>query len=124
MFIENPHPDFLSLIKHSNTELKLFLLAENYEADIKSAQENGLFGISISNDDISKDEVLDAHSKNIRVTIYGVETHNENISAVEKQPDFIQTDGLAYLLKIFGKYHFNNKYFHDLIFNVGKDFRN
>ncbi len=122
VFIENPHIDFLNLVKHCNSELKLFLLAENYEADIIDAQNNGLFGISISNDDISKDEVKDAHSKNIRVTIYGVETHNENISAVEKQPDFIQTDGLTYLLKIFGKFHFNNKYFHDLFSNVGKDF--
>ncbi len=71
--------------------------------------QNGFYGLSIANDYISADQITDAHSQNVRVTLYGVETNKQNYAAVEKQPDFIQTDDLNYLLRIFGKLNLNTK---------------
>lgn len=44
----------------------------------------------------------------------GVETEKENYAAVEKCPDFIQTDDINYLLKIFGKYNKGKGYWYSL----------
>jgi len=103
IFIENSDPAFLNLIKSSNSNLKLFLITEDYDNGIKTAVQNNFYGLSTSNELISKNQVNDAHSQNIRVTIYGVQTNRQNYSAIEKQPDFIQTDDLDYLLRLFGK---------------------
>lgn len=103
VFVENSDPEFLNLIKGLNSNLKLFLITEQYESGIKTAVQNNFYGLSASNALISRDQVNDAHSQNIRVTLYGVQTNRQNYAAIEKQPDFIQTDDLDYLLRVFGK---------------------
>jgi len=103
IFIENSDPAFLNLLKGLNNNLKLFLITEDYASGIKTAMQNNFYGLSASNELISKDQVSDAHSQNIRITLYGVQTNRQNYDAVEKQPDFIQTDDLDYLLRLFGK---------------------
>ncbi len=103
VFIENPDPAFLNMLKSSDSDLKLFLLTENYESGIETAAKNQFYGLSMDSKHISKDQVKDAHDQNIRITLFGVQNNKQNLDAIEKQPDFIQTDDLNYLLRVFGK---------------------
>lgn len=119
IFVENSDPDFLNAIKILNKDLRLFLLGADYETDIKTVVQNGFYGLSITNSNISAEQIADAHSKNVRVTLYGVETNKQNYTAVEKQPDFIQTDDLNYLLRIFGKFNPKAKQLTSIFKSIG-----
>jgi glycerophosphoryl diester phosphodiesterase len=119
IFVENTDPDFLNAVKDLNKDLRLFLLGEDYESDMKAVMQNGFYGLSIANSNISAEQIADAHSKNVRITVYGVETNRQNYTAVEKQPDFIQTDDLNYLLRMFGKFNLKKKYFSSLFKSIG-----
>ncbi|MBL7936235.1 MAG: hypothetical protein JNM51_10565 [Bacteroidia bacterium] len=118
VFIENSDPEFLNLIKSMNNNLKLFLLGQNFETDIITATENGFYGLSMPNNLVSATQIKEAHDKNIRVTIYGVETNKQNYDAIEKQADFIQTDNLDYVLKLFGKFNRKTRRLSELINNI------
>lgn len=104
VFIEQTDPGFLNRLKDMDNRLQLFLLSYDYVTDIQTVEQNKFYGISISADMITAEQVSEAHAKNIYVTLYGVNTNRQNYEAVEKQPDFIQTDGLNYLLKGLGKF--------------------
>lgn len=105
VFIENPFSDFLERIQQQDSTLNLFLLPEAFNEGFTKAKNSRLFGISINNKNINATQVKQAHDAGLHVTIYGVKTEQENYEAIEKCPDFIQTDNLDYLLKVFGKYH-------------------
>lgn len=119
VFIENSDSEFLNLIKRQNNQLKVFLLGEDFENDILLAEKNEFYGISFSNDHISSEQIQDAHSKNIRVTLYGIESNKQNYDAISKQPDYIQTDDLDYVLKLFGKFNRNSGRVSEFINNIG-----
>ena len=57
-----------------------------------------LHGISIHNDNITKEQVTIAHENGLYVIIWGVENSQENKDAVLKSPDFIETDDLKDLI--------------------------
>lgn len=118
LFIENSDAGFLSLIKQQNNQLKLFLLGNDFEKDLVTVTQNGFYGISCDNNAISSNQIKEAHDNNIRITIYGVETNKENYDAINKQPDFIQTDDLDYVLKLFGKFNRYSGRLSDLLKNI------
>jgi glycerophosphoryl diester phosphodiesterase len=104
VFIENPFDDFLLRIKNLKNDAHLFMLAEDFEEGLVKVKQHEFFGLSMHNTKITANQVKLAHDSSIHVTIYGVLSEKENYSAVEKCPDFIQTDDINYLLKIFSKY--------------------
>lgn len=114
IFIENLDPGFLLAIKDLKPDANLFLLTDNFDYGMETVQKWGFWGLSMSNPSVTAEQVKQAHDKNIHVTIWGVWTEKENYSAVEKCPDFIQTDDINYLLKIFCKYKKGNGYWYSL----------
>lgn len=118
LFIENSDAGFLSLIKQQNNQLKLFLLGDEFEKNLATVIQNGFYGISCDNNSISYDQIKEAHDNDVRITIYGVETNKENYDAINKQPDFIQTDDLDYILKLFGKFNRHSGRLSDLLKNI------
>ena len=107
VFIESKDTSFLSILKNKNKALKLFYYPLSFQDGLNIAKTMGLFGISISNDDITKEEVDIAHDNGIRITLWNTKTKNENIDAILKNPDYIQTDKINHLLKVFDRYHQN-----------------
>lgn len=105
VFIENPFADFLNQIKATKNDANLFILADNFEEGLLTSKQMNFLGISMHSEKITSTQVKMAHNENVRVTIYGVLSEKENYAAVEKCPDFIQTDDINYLLKIFEKYN-------------------
>ncbi|MBL7935594.1 MAG: hypothetical protein JNM51_07280 [Bacteroidia bacterium] len=116
VFIENPFDDFLQIIKDIKSDTKLFILADNFEDGLSKAKQHDFYGLSMNNKNISSTQIKTAHDSDIRVTIYGLRWEHENYTAIEKCPDFIQTDNINYILKIFGKYNKGN----GLLYSVTK----
>ena len=105
VFIENPFADFLQQIKLRKKDTHLFILADDFDEGLQQVKQHDFFGLSMHTNKVTTEQVKQAHNNNIHVTIYGVLTEKENYAAVEKCPDFMQTDNMNYLLKIFGKYN-------------------
>jgi glycerophosphoryl diester phosphodiesterase len=104
LFIESQDTTFLRILQTKRNDLKLFIYPKTFEEGLAIAEQMHLFGITISNYIISKEQVTLAHSKGIRVTLWNTKSINENLDAVLKSPDYIQSDDVIYLLKIFGRY--------------------
>ena len=114
IFIENLDPGFLLSIKDIKPDANLFLLTDDFNYGMEIVQKWNFWGLSMSNNSVTKTQVKQAHDNNIYVTIWGVWKEKENYEAVEKCPDFIQTDDINYLLKIFRKYNKGKGYWYSL----------
>ncbi len=104
LHIESSDTTFLKTLQSKRNDLKLFIYPESYEEGITIAKSMQLFGMVISSTNITKEQIASAHEKGIRVTLFNTRTKEENLNAILKSPDFIQSDDIIYLLKVFGKY--------------------
>jgi glycerophosphoryl diester phosphodiesterase len=114
VFIENPFADFLQVIKDKKNDTHLFILAEDFAEGLQQVKQHDFFGLSMHTNKVTAEQVKQAHNNNVRITIYGVLTEKENYAAVEKCPDFMQTDDINYLLKIFQKYNKGKGFLYDV----------
>jgi glycerophosphoryl diester phosphodiesterase len=105
VFIENPFDDFLQNIKDLKPDAHLFLLADDFDEGLKKVKQHAFYGLSMHTNKVTARQVTTAHDSAVYVTIYGVLSEKENYGAIEKCPDFIQTDNINYLLKVFSKYN-------------------
>ncbi len=104
ILIESQDTDFLRIIQNKRSGLKLFIYPASFEDGIQIASEMNLFGITINTNNISADQIELAHDAGFRVTLWGIGTKQENTDAIQKSPDYIQTDKPIELLKVFQKY--------------------
>jgi glycerophosphoryl diester phosphodiesterase len=98
LMIESNDKNFLSLLASKNERFKLFIYPQTFEEGLATATELKLYGITISNEDISTEQMLTAHNQGFRVAVWNVETEQNNLDAIRKNPDFIQTDKVKYLV--------------------------
>ena len=92
--------EFLIKLKEDNPEYKLFIYPPSFEIGLELALNLELFGITISTDQISTDQIEIAHSNNLFVSIWNINSKNENIAAINKSPDCIQTDKVKHLVNL------------------------
>lgn len=104
VFIESGDTNFLRILKIKDPQLKLFINPRTFDSGLEFADRVDLFGITIHHEKISKEEVSLSHQHNRRVAVWSVGTENENLEAIKKSVDYIQSDRLKHLLKIFGEY--------------------
>lgn len=104
VYIESKDPVFLTELKKINPDFYLYLYTDDFYEGARIGDSLDLYGLTMDNNLISESQIEIAHNKNLRISLFNVNTEKENYSAVEKSPDNIQTDDLKYLLKIFGKY--------------------
>lgn len=97
--IESDDEDFLIFLKNTYPSYKLFINSRNYSNAVEIATKLNLYGITISSNDITKQQVKEIHDKGLRVAIWDVGTFFDNKKAIEKQPDFIQTDDVINMSK-------------------------
>jgi hypothetical protein len=62
--------------------------------------ELGLYGISISTEGVSRNQIEKAHSNNLKIAIWNTNSKSKNIEGVNKSPDFIQTDRVKHLVTL------------------------
>jgi glycerophosphoryl diester phosphodiesterase len=100
IYIESQHPEFLSRLKAQKPAYKLFIYPSSFETGLKTAVEMELYGISISNEIVTKDQIESAHDQQIRVMVWKLQSIASNKEAILKNPDIIQTDQVAGLLRL------------------------
>lgn len=104
IFIESNDTCFLRIVEQKNKELKLFYYSTSLTQGLLVAKNIQIFGLTMSNENISADEVKRAHQNNLRITLWNIKTEKENLNAISKNPDYIQSDKINHLLKVFGKF--------------------
>lgn len=103
-FIESTDTSFIRILKKSDPTLKLFIYPSSFEQGLDIAKRMNLFGISTHNEHITAEQIKQAHENNLRITLWGINTDEDNLDAIYKSPDYIQTDRIIHLLKIFELY--------------------
>lgn len=100
VYIESQHPEFLARLQSQKPDYKLFTYPSSFETGLQTAVEMGLYGISIANEDVSKEQVETAHKQQIRVMIWQLRSIASNKEAILKNPDIMQTDKVNDLLRL------------------------
>lgn len=98
ILIESGDEAFLKILQRKRN--RLFIYPQNFEEGLNAAKALGLYGITISTDIVSAEQIQMAHDANVRVAVWNVHSEKENYDAVQKNPDFIQTDNVKYLVNL------------------------
>ncbi|MGY8953281.1 MAG: glycerophosphodiester phosphodiesterase [Flavobacteriales bacterium] len=97
VYIESKDTNLINNLVDLNLTKRLFVYSSDFSSSLTFSKEKAIYGISISNDIISKEQIELAHQNNLRIVLWGIERKKDNLSAVDKSPDFIQTEDLNYL---------------------------
>lgn len=100
VFIESQSTDFLSLLQSKANNIGLYYYPQTFEDGFNTAVAFNLKGISISTLSISKEQIDQAHEAGIFVTVWNTQSEDDNIEAIHKNPDMIQTDRVNHLVKL------------------------
>lgn len=103
IMIESSNTDFFKLLQAQKSNLKLFIYPPTFDYGLLLAEKFNLHGITIDNQKITAGNVELAHERGLWVTLWNVQTSSENIDALKKNPDIIQTNKINNLLKITGR---------------------
>ncbi|PLK45348.1 glycerophosphodiester phosphodiesterase family protein [Emticicia sp. TH156] len=100
--IESNDKNFLGIIQQKAVRYKLFIYPDDFTEGLAIAKSMGLYGITVSTNQISAEDVKAAHEAGVRVAVWDARSEQENRDAVQKNPDFIQTDNVKYLVNLLG----------------------
>jgi glycerophosphoryl diester phosphodiesterase len=100
VYIESQDENFLTLFKQQEPNYKLFIYHTEFESALAIASSLHLYGITMSTTNINKEQIELAHDNGFLVAIWNTHSRRDNKEAIEKNPDFIQTDKPDYLLKL------------------------
>jgi len=104
VIVETGSVGFLNRIKELDDSYRLFINVTSMDQGISICEDNGFYGIVIATDNASKESIQRAHEKGIRVMLWDLRSVDDNIEAIRKSPDYVQTDKPIHFLKVFGKY--------------------
>ena len=102
IFIESDNIEFHRFLKTQKIPVKQFITGKGISNGIQIATDLKLFGIGVGSSASSRD-IKTAHENGLRVMTWTPRNAFENIRAVRKNPDFIQTADLDHLLKFLEK---------------------
>ena len=100
IYIESQSVEFLTLFKNKKPDYKLFIYQSSFESGLDIALSLDLFGVTISTQNITKEQIKIAHDNKLLVAIWNTHSASDNIEAINKNPDFIQTDKVKNLIKL------------------------
>ena len=99
VYIELKRVDVIETLRRKRPDLKIFIYTY-FDKALEIVDEYQLQGIAIAVDNISKEEVIEAHEKGIMIVVFNAHSKSRNIDAIEKNVDFIQSDKLKHLIKV------------------------
>lgn len=103
VLIESGNLQLHQLLKINEVPVHQFVTGRGIMKGIPIAEDLGLYGIGVGSS-VTREEVALAHEKGFRVMTWTPKTRWANERAVKKNPDFIQTDQLIHMLKLFRRY--------------------
>lgn len=96
--IESFNTYFLEILHSRNKDLHLFLYTQNYQTGLAISKEISLYGLTLDQKNISAAEIEEAHKNNLRIALFNTLTERDNLDAIAKSPDYIQSDRLDHLI--------------------------
>ncbi|MGE0634962.1 MAG: glycerophosphodiester phosphodiesterase [Bacteroidia bacterium] len=100
MTIESNAVNLLLLIQQHQPAYKLFYYPASFDEGLEVVQQYNFSGITIDWEKITREEVETAHNLGIYIAIWNTHTKQDNIDAVRKNPDFIQSDKIEHLVDL------------------------
>ena len=100
IYIESNDKEFLQTLQIKRRWYRLFIYPQTFEEGLATAKELNLYGITISTNDINSEQVQIAHEDGLRIAVWNTHSEQDNMEAVQKNPDFIQTDNVKYLVNL------------------------
>jgi len=89
-------------LKSDNTQVLQFITGKDIADGIRIANELDLYGIGIGSS-ITRKDIEQAHINGLRVMTWVPKSKWDNIKAIRKNPDFIQTAKLEHMVQIMEK---------------------
>lgn len=99
VFIESRRKPYLEKLQELRPDLKLFFL-EEFEKGFEYTKSRNYYGMIMPTTTVTAEQIKEAHAAGLRISLFGLLTKNENLDAIEKSPDFMQTDKVKYLVKV------------------------
>ena len=92
--IESEIPHFLNKIQQRDSAIWLFYIADINDESVNTCVKNGFKGIVASHHKTSKENIQHARSQSLYVSLYNANIRKDIKLAINKLPDFIQTDNI------------------------------
>ena len=103
VLIETPAVALLKQMHELNPELRLIWSSRPAAQIIELAREYDIFGFGFRNSVVNRQEIQMLHAEGFRVVLYEVRTRNAAMEAVNKSPDYIETDNIVVLQEMLGR---------------------
>ena len=100
VYIESQNEDFLKVLKSKKPDYNLFIYPSTFDTGIEIAKSLQLYGITISSRSITREQIQLAHKQGLRIAIWNIHSKKDHKEAINKSPDFIQTDNVRTLLDL------------------------
>lgn len=100
LFIESSYELFLSEFKQRKPNYLFFFSGSTFDFVLQRAIDLNLTGINIDYKNISNEQVEQAHQANKKVSVSFVHYHSDNINAIKKRVDIIQSDAPRSLVRL------------------------
>lgn len=94
VWIESELPQFLNKIQQLDSSIWLFYISDISDIAIKTCLDNGFKGIIASHHKTNTSDVLNARKNGLYVSLYNANIRKDIKQAINKLPDFIQTDNI------------------------------
>lgn len=99
-YITSGDINLLKEFSDKSTHLKLMIETSQVNWAVEKIKEYNWYGFVAYNHKVSKQDIDYAHSKGVRVALFGVKSQSSQVDAVNKHPDFIITDNIPQLQQI------------------------
>ncbi|MFK7809996.1 MAG: glycerophosphodiester phosphodiesterase [Saprospiraceae bacterium] len=96
--IEAVDLQLFKFIRKYSDDYLLFLPTNDLLANIEVAETQKLNGFVARFDQVSIDDIAKVHDRGLQVILYNTQSKKDNIEAIEKNPDMIQSDRLKHLI--------------------------
>lgn len=102
VIIESSNIAFIEQLRNYSTTLKIALLGQADDGIFDITSKYELWGVSLNyNEQIPDSFIESCHQRGLRVSLYGIlRLRKDLVDAVNKSPDFIQTDNIPLLQQI------------------------
>ena len=97
--------EFLQTLIDDSIECRMFAGGiGSVDKAVGIAEELDLYGIGLGREKYTREDIDYIHSKGLWVIMWDAKSREENIDALTKNPDIIQTDKPIHLLKLLGRF--------------------
>lgn len=100
LYVESTNEQFLAEFQERKPNYLYLISVSPFDFALQRAKALNLAGVSVDNKDITSEQVEIAHQANKKVSVWNVHYQSDNLSAIKKRVDIIQSDSPRSLLRL------------------------